>query len=356
CSVVVKGHPGHSETSRLVAGAIMKAIEKCQMPNSVFQHVDAPGFGPESFDIGKKLVQHPATAAVGFTGSLSGGKALYEYSHARSIPIPVFAEMGSINPVVFFPDTLSKNADSLAKMYSGSITVGMGQFCTNPGLMIAIESEFLNTFLQKLGDEVSSFQPAKMLHEGIQKDYAEKLKKALTQKGVDLVTVSKDKSNGSDADASIASVSAETFLKNPFLREEIFGPYSLMVKCKSADELQKVWLSLSGQLTTSVMGTDEDLMKHKEIINSAQQLAGRIIFNQAPTGVEVCASMIHGGPFPATTDSRFTSVGTTAAKRWVRPICFQNCPEFLLPVELKNANPKKIWRTINDRMENGDVG
>ncbi len=355
CSVVVKAHPGHSETSKLVAGAIRKAIEKCNMPTGVFQHIDASGFGAESFEIGKQLVQHPATAAVAFTGSLSGGKALYGYAHERQVPIPVFAEMGSINPVVFLPETLKKNPDSLAKMYAGSITLGMGQFCTNPGLMIAIESESLTAFQQKLVTEISAFQSAKMLHDGIQQNYTEKLRKALEQKGVDLITAAKEQSNGPDSDASIASVNADTFLKNPLLREEIFGPFSLIVKCQNEEELKQVWLSLPGQLTTCVMGTDEDFLQHKELINSAFQLAGRIIFNQAPTGVEVCASMIHGGPYPATTDSRFTSVGTTAAKRWVRPLCFQNCPEFLLPAELKNANPKKIWRIVNEKMYNGDV-
>ncbi len=350
CSVIVKAHPAHAKTSELVYGAIKTAIENCNMPEGVFQHV----YG-EGFETGKALVQHPATAAVGFTGSFSGGKALYDYAHEREIPIPVFSEMGSVNPVVFFPDTLEHNAGSLSKMYAGSVTLGMGQFCTNPGLMIAIEGKALDIFLDQLSDEISAFKSSKMLHEGIQKGYSERLKKALSQKDVELINKKSDQSNGTDGQPAVAFVSSATFLKNPFLHEEIFGPYSLMVKCKNADELNEVWQSVAGQLTTSVMGTDKDFKDYTEIINRAQNVAGRIIFNQAPTGVEVCASMVHGGPYPATTDSRFTSVGITAIKRWVRPLCYQNCPEYLLPDELKNANPKKIWRLVNNRMDNGDV-
>lgn len=350
CSVVVKAHPAHAKTSAMVYKAIKIAVEKCGMPADVFQHVNGEGF-----ETGKALVQNAATAAVGFTGSLSGGKALYDYVHERKNPIPVFSEMGSINPVIFFQDTLEKNVDALVKMYSGSVTLSMGQFCTNPGLMIAIESDALNIFLEKLSEEVSKFIPSKMLHEGIQNAYIEKQEKALSQKGVTLVKKSTHQSNGIKTLPAIATVSGETFLKNPVLHEEVFGPYSLMVKCKDVDHLKKVWLSVAGQLTTSLMGTDTDFNENKELIEKAQAIAGRINFNNPPTGVEVCPSMVHGGPFPATTDSRFTAVGINAVKRWVRPVCFQNCPEYLLPEELKNINPKKIWRLVNNQFTNDDI-
>lgn len=350
CSVVVKAHPAHAETSMMVYQAIKTAIEKCQMPSYVFQHVNDKGF-----ETGKALVQHPATAAVGFTGSFSGGKALYDYACERKNPIPVFSEMGSINPVIFFPDTLEKNSDTLVKMYAGSVTLGMGQFCTNPGLMIAIESDALNIFLENLSEEVSKFIPSKMLHEGIQQAYIEKLGKALSQKGVTLIKKSTYHSNGIKIFPAIASVSGETFLKNPTLHEEVFGPYSLMVKCMDLNQLKEVWQSVAGQLTTSLMGTDKDFNDYKELIEIAPTIAGRINFNNPPTGVEVCPSMVHGGPFPATTDSRYTAVGINGVKRWVRPVCFQNCPEFLLPEELKNKNPKKILRLINNQYSNGDV-
>ena len=350
CSVVVKAHPAHAKTSEMVFEAIKISIEKCNMPQHVFQHVH-----DEGFETGKALVQHPATAAVGFTGSTSGGKALYDYAHERKNPIPVFSEMGSINPVIFFPDTLERNSEALVKMYANSITLGMGQFCTNPGLMIAVESNALHIFLENLSEEVSKFTPSKMLHEGIQKAYIEKMEKALSQKGVELIKHSQDGSNGIKAKPAIAAVSGEIFLKNPTLHEEVFGPYSLMVKCKDVIELKEVWHSVAGQLTTSLMGTDKDFNDNKTLIEEATSIAGRINFNNPPTGVEVCPSMVHGGPFPATTDSRFTAVGINGVKRWVRPVCFQNCPEYLLPDELKNKNPKKILRLINNQYSNGDV-
>ena len=350
CSVVVKAHPAHSGTSEMVYEAIKTAIEKCSMPLNVVQHVH-----DEGFKTGKDLVQHPATAAVGFTGSLTGGKALYDYAHERKNPIPVFSEMGSVNPVIFFPDTLEKNADTLVKMYAGSITLGMGQFCTNPGLMIAIEGAALTTFLENLSEEVSKFTPSKMLHEGIQNAYVEKSEKALSQKGVEVVKHSQHGSNGIKTKPAIASVTGQIFLENPTLHEEVFGPYSLMVKCKDIEQLKEVWHSVEGQLTTSLMGTDKDFNSYKKLIETAGNIAGRINFNNPPTGVEVCPSMVHGGPFPATTDSRFTAVGINGARRWVRPICFQNCPEYLLPDELKDANPKKIWRLVNNKISNGDI-
>ncbi len=351
CSVVVKAHPAHSKTSEMVYDAIKIAIQKSNMPEHVFQHV-----ADEGFQTGKDLVQHPLTSAVGFTGSFSGGKALYDYAYERKDPIPVFAEMGSVNPVIFFQDALENNCDALAKMYAASVTLGMGQFCTNPGLMLAVESKELDVFLEKLSEDVSKFIPSKMLHEGIQRAYSEKMEAALAQKGVLLVKQDNYKTNGIKIKAVIATTGGDIFLKNPVLHEEVFGPYSLMVKCKSIDELHRVWLSVKGQLTTSLMGTDKDFEEHKDLIMDATSISGRINFNNPPTGVEVCASMVHGGPFPATTDSRFTAVGINGVKRWVRPVCFQNCPEFLLPDELKNSNPKKIWRLVNNQLQNGDVG
>ena len=350
CSVVVKAHPAHAETSIMVYEAIKTAIKKCNMTSNVFQHVNDEGFAT-----GKALVQHPATAAVGFTGSFAGGKALYDYATERKNPISVFSEMGSINPVIFFPDTLEKNPAELVKMYASSITLGMGQFCTNPGLMIAVESKALNVFLENLSEEVSKFVPSKMLHEGIQKAYIERQEKALSQKGVTLIKKSTYQSNGIKTFPAIAAVSGETFLNNPTLHEEVFGPYSLMVKCRDINELKEVWQSVAGQLTTSLMGTDKDFNDHKELIAIASTIAGRISFNNPPTGVEVCPSLVHGGPFPATTDSRYTAVGINGVKRWVRPVCFQNCPEYLLPEELKNKNPNKILRLVNNQYSNGDI-
>ncbi len=343
CTVVVKGHPAHIKTSTMVADAIISAIATCKMPAYTFQHVT-----DSSFEAGKALVQDPNTTAVGFTGSYTGGKALYDYAAARKNPIPVFSEMGSINPVIFLPDTLQLNAESLAKQYAGSITLGMGQFCTNPGLLIALEGAGLDQFLQTLDNEIKAIVPAKMLHAGIHKAYLSKMKAALDEKGVSLLSQSSTTPTDIEALPSVATVDADTFLNDPLLHEEVFGPYSLLVKCKNIDQLKAVWRSLAGQLTTTLMGTDKDLSDHKDLMDIAPSIAGRIVFNGVPTGVEVCPSMVHGGPFPASTDSRFTAVGIGAVKRWVRPVCYQNCPDTLLPDALKVANPLGIWRLVDN--------
>ncbi len=348
CSVVVKGHPAHLQTSIMVADAIEAAIESCSMPANTFQHVT-----DSSFEAGKTLVQDMHTAAVGFTGSYTGGKALYDYAAARKNPIPVFSEMGSINPVVFLPDTLEKNSGGLAKQYAGSITLGMGQFCTNPGLLIAIAGKGLDTFLQSLAKEFEPVMPAKMLHKGIHKAYVEKMQAALNEKGVKLLAKATTVAGEMEAQPSLATVEGSIFLNDPLLHEEVFGPYSLMVICKDENELKAVWKSLAGQLTTTLMGTDKDFADHVSLLEIAPSIAGRIVFNGVPTGVEVCPSMVHGGPFPASTDSRFTAVGINAVKRWVRPVCYQNCPDELLPDALKAANPLKIWRLVNNEWVKG---
>lgn len=343
CPVVVKAHPGHIKTSVMVAEAIAAAIATCGMPLHTFQHVtDA------SFEAGQALVQDPNTTAVGFTGSYSGGKALYDYAAARKNPIPVFSEMGSVNPVVFLPDTIQHNAGSLAKQYAGSITLGMGQFCTNPGLLIAMEGSGLDEFLHHLAKEIETVVPAKMLHAGIHKAYVSKMQAALDEKGVTLVSKSVTPPTDMEPSPSVAIVDGEIFLKNPLLHEEVFGPYSLLVKCKDKIQLKAVWRSLAGQLTTTLMGTDKDLTEHSDLMDIAPSIAGRIVFNGVPTGVEVCPAMVHGGPFPASTDSRFTAVGIHAVKRWVRPVCYQNCPDALLPDALKAANPLGIRRMVNN--------
>ncbi|MES2268555.1 MAG: aldehyde dehydrogenase (NADP(+)) [Bacteroidota bacterium] len=342
CPVVVKAHPAHAETSEMVYSAIKKAIALTGIPQDVFQHVHGT-----SFETGKALVQADETAAVGFTGSTVGGLALLKYSSERKKPIPVFSEMGSINPVIFLPDTLSSNAAALATQYAGSITLGMGQFCTNPGLMLAVECEGLNDFYKHLGEQIELVKPANMLHAGIHEAYQKKSSAALEQDGV--TTVARTKTEGVDIQAEpiIATVTAETFLQNHLLSEEVFGPFSLLVKCKDERQLLQVLETVSGQLTTTVMGTDSDFASYPNLLQMLPLVAGRVLFNGAPTGVEVCASMVHGGPFPATTDSRFTAVGINAAKRWVRPVCFQNCPDALLPVALQQSNPTNIWRLFD---------
>ena len=345
CSVVVKAHPAHAQTSQMVFEAIKIAIEICDMPPNIFMHIHS-----SSFDVGKALVQHPATAAVGFTGSYVGGKALFDYSAQRKHPIPVFSEMGSVNPVVFLPETLKENAAKLATQFSASITGSMGQFCTNPGLMIGIDSAELDHFLDLLCAEVNQVLPAKMLHQGIYNSFNTNREKALSQSDVVLITDENHPTQNLEAMPSIATVTGIEFLDNPVLHEEIFGPYSLMVICQNKAELIAVWKALTGQLTTTLIGTANDFDNNLDLISLAKTIAGRVIFNGVPTGVEVCPSMVHGGPMPATTDSRFTAVGINSVKRWVRPICFQNCPQHLLPVALQDENVDGIWRMVDGNM------
>ncbi|MBE7170725.1 MAG: aldehyde dehydrogenase (NADP(+)) [Williamsia sp.] len=340
CPVVVKAHPAHAETSDMVYGAIKKAIQAASVPEGVFQHL----YGGN--DIGKALVQHPATAGVGFTGSFTGGNALLKYAQERKNPIPVFCEMGSVNPVVILPQTLQENGAQLVKMYADSITQSMGQFCTNPGIILAQQGAELDQFIQALAEEVEKVQPAPMLHEGIQRSYVERMHAALSQTGVE--TAGEQEETGSEeAVPRIATVEGRSFLANHLLQEEVFGPYSLVVRCKDGAELKEAWKALQGQLTTSLMGTEKDFQDNRDLVEEATLIAGRIIFNGVPTGVEVCPSMVHGGPYPATTDSRFTAVGIESVNRWVRPVCYQNCPEELLPDELKNSNPLHLLRFVN---------
>lgn len=343
CPVIVKAHPAHAETSELVAGAIKKAMEKTGMPQGVFQHLHGA-----SFEVGQALVKHPLTKAVGFTGSLAGGKALFEIASQRPEPIPVFAEMSSINPVLLLPKTLKNDFAKTAAMLAGSITLGVGQFCTNPGLIISLESEGLNQFVEALSTEIAKAMPGKMLHQGIADNYSKKLTNALAQKGVKVEGKSSTEGNAAQGRPLVASVDAETFIKNPTLAEEVFGPFSLIVKCKNEEEFHAVITHTHGQLTSSIIGTESEIAEYPELLNVLREKAGRLIINGVPTGVEVCPAQMHGGPFPATTDSRFSAVGIDAVKRFARPVAFQNFPDMLLPEELKNSNPLSIWRLFNN--------
>ncbi len=340
CPVIVKAHPAHPDTSALVAVAISRAVGTNGLPTGTFQHAigDIP--------LGQALVAHPLTRAVGFTGSLHAGTALLDIAHRRPEPIPVFAEMGSVNPTVVLPGALRENGASIAATMAGSITQGVGQFCTNPGLIFVVETTHLSTFVDGLASSISSTAPAPMLTDGIADNFNNKLSDQLRIKGVDVLASNPDAPPG-HGHPVVARVSAADFVANPSLAEEVFGPFSLLVVCKDLDELLRAVKSLSGQLTASLWASDSELGDNTDLFDALSARVGRMIINGAPTGVEVCHSMHHGGPFPATTDSRFTSVGTDAIKRFVRPITFQNTPESLLPVELLNSNPLGILRLVN---------
>lgn len=346
CPVIVKAHPAHAQTSQLVADCIARAAKKTNMPAGVFHHLHGA-----SVDVGQALVQHPNTKAVGFTGSYGGGKALFDLANQRPEPIPVFSEMGSTNPVFLLPGAIQKRKDKIAEMYAASITLSVGQFCTNPGLLLGEQSSDLTAFMEKLGTLIKDVPSETMLHPGIASAYQQKRKDALSQQGVTLIAESKVKPQDSQGQPSLATVSLEEFTKNKKLAEEVFGPYSLLVQGKRIDDLDMALDQIPGQLTATIIGEEEDLQKYSAFIDRVREKAGRLIINGVPTGVEVCPAMQHGGPFPATTDSRFTSVGTDAIKRFVRPLCFQNFPQFLLPDELKDGNPLGIWRLVNSKWD-----
>jgi alpha-ketoglutaric semialdehyde dehydrogenase len=342
CPVIVKAHPAHAKTSSLVAEAVFKAMLNTGMPKGVFQHIHG-----SSFEVGKALVTHPLTKGVGFTGSLAGGKALFDMANARPQPIPVFAEMSSVNPVILLPETLKRDAEKTAALLAGSITLGVGQFCTNPGLIFAIEGDALNQFMTALSKQFAAALPGKMLHQGIADNYHKRLADALAQRGVKVEGQSTSEGDPAQGRPLVASVDAAEYFKNPRLGEEVFGPFSLIIRCKDLDILTAVVNTTHGQLTSTMIGDEAEIAQHKDLINILIEKAGRLIVNGVPTGVEVCPSQQHGGPYPSTTDSRFTAVGTDAVKRFIRPVAFQSFPESLLPEELKTSNPRKIWRLFN---------
>lgn len=341
CPVIIKAHPSHPGTNELVASAIIKAAEKRKMPNGVFSSLNDSGF-----EVGRQLVLQDEVKSVAFTGSFVGGKALFDLANSRKEPIPVFAEMGSVNPVFIMPEKLKSEYNAIAANLAGSITLGVGQFCTNPGLIITMKNESLDLFINLLSEKVSLTEAGKMLNNKITENYIAKRNRLIEEKGIKIEGSSQVR-NGL-ANATIVSADADKFIADPKLHEEVFGPFSLVIKCNDLIEMKKVTETLQGQLTATVQATESELQEYQEIIDLIKDKVGRLIFNGVPTGVEVCSSMQHGGPFPATTDSRFTSVGTDAIKRFTRPISYQDWPDHLLPPELQNENPLNIWRWINN--------
>ena len=342
CPVIVKSHPMHAGTGELVASAIAKAADKTGMPNGVFSNLNSSGI-----EVGVGLVKHPEVKAVGFTGSIRGGRALLNLAAQREEPIPVFAEMGSINPVVILPEALKERGSSLAKTYASSITLGTGQFCTNPGLILGIKSEALSDFTQQLGEEIVQIQPSVMLHPNIHGAYENNKQQAISQADIKVVSKYEDEIAVNHAQQVVTTVEGKTFLENPTLHQEVFGPFSLVVQCNDSKQLETIISQLEGQLTGTLIAENSEATAYPALISTLQNRVGRIIYNGVPTGVEVCPSMVHGGPYPASTDSRFTAVGIHSIKRWVRPFSYQDWPNDLLPDELKNENSLQISRMVN---------
>ncbi|HMJ61336.1 MAG TPA: aldehyde dehydrogenase (NADP(+)) [Bryobacteraceae bacterium] len=341
--VIVKAHPAHPGTSELVAGAILRAVQSQSMPEGTFSllHGSSP-------DISLALVGHPKTKAVAFTGSTRAGRALFDAAARRPNPIPVFSEMGSVNPLFALPGALEERAPAIAEGLFRSVTLGVGQFCTNPGLVFAIDGAGFETFAKKLGELFEQAVPGTMLNPSIAKNYEERFGSAVAVKNIRALRGSREADpRHTEGRPGLLSTDAATWLANHTLHEEIFGPATLVVRCNSAQELLECSRALDGTLTATVHGTPEEIVQNHTLLEVLTQKAGRLLCNGFPTGVEVSYAMHHGGPYPATTDERFTSVGATAIYRFARPICYQNIPEAALPAELKNANPLGIWRMVD---------
>ena len=345
CSVIVKVHPSHPGTNAMVAGAMNKAIQKCNLHPGLFSCLYDDGYA-----IGTSLVKHPKVMAVGFTGSEKGGKALMDIAAAREFPIPVYAEMGSTNPIFILKEKLATELDSLPGTLASSVNMGVGQFCTNPGLLFVIEDENLDTFVNGLGDAFSGLKSYTMLSEGIYKNYITKREASLATTGVQSIQSSDVTESSFKAPPAVARVSFDEFVSNPNLHEEVFGPFTMMVVCENKAQMMQLAQGLKGQLTSTILGTDKDFKENLDLIDTVKEKVGRLVFNGVPTGVEVGNAMHHGGPFPATSNARYTSVGTGAIKRFARPVAWQNCPEDLLPDALKSDNPLGIWRMFNGEM------
>ncbi len=343
CPVVVKAHPAHPGTSELVGNAIVAAIKSEGIAGGVFSLIFDAGI-----EVGTALVQHPDIKAVGFTGSLAAGRALFDLAAARDEPIPVYAEMGSTNPVFLLPNALAARAERIAEGLHQSVTIGMGQFCTKPGIVFTSGHEGFRDRLQQLmGQTVLGC----MLHAGIASSYARGVEGLRERKSVRTLEEPGRISGNATVGAALFETDVASFLNNRELCEEVFGPTTLLVRYGSIGELLAVARELPGQLTVTLHGEEQDLLEAAELISVLETRAGRLIFNGFPTGVEVGDAIVHGGPYPATTDSRTTSVGSRAILRFARPVCYQDFPEKALPQELQSGNPLRIRRFVDGKLK-----
>jgi alpha-ketoglutaric semialdehyde dehydrogenase len=339
CTVVFKAHPAHPHTSHLVASAIRSAAIRTGMPEGVFSLVHGA-----SHETGQQLAVHPQLAAIAFTGSFRGGKALYDTATRRAVPIPVYAEMGSVNPVFFLPGILKEKGAELATQFLQSITMGVGQFCTNPGMFITTEKTTAAAFISALQQGITALPTGYMLTPGILDAYNNGIA-SLRQKGAQVLGEAGNAAH--QATPYLLAVSAAQVKENPAICHEVFGPSSLHISTDSKEELYQLASALKGQITVTIHGTEEDLKQHQELLDILREKAGRLVINGFPTGVAVNHAMVHGGPWPAATPAAGTSVGSTAIYRFCRPVCFQDFPQYLLPPELQDQNPMGIWRLLN---------
>ncbi|MGH9529588.1 MAG: aldehyde dehydrogenase (NADP(+)) [Terriglobales bacterium] len=345
--VIVKGHSAHPGTSEIVGRALQNAVRESNLPEGVFSLL----FGGGSL-IGTALMKHPLVKAGGFTGSRTAGRILMNVAAARPEPIPFYAEMSSTNPVFILPGALQEKTDSIAAGLYVSFTLGAGQFCTKPGMVFLPDSADASKFIGKLQQSVRESAPFHLLTDVIRKSYDSGLKNRRNKGNAKLVAEVELASAGRDfgAGAALFETDAQSFLKDPDLAAEIFGPATLLVRHSNREELLLAARNMEGHLTATIHGTEQDLRTFSDLIAILERKVGRLVFNGFPTGVEVCHAMVHGGPYPSTSDGRSTSVGSQAIFRFSRPLCYQGFPDAALPDELKDANPLQIWRMVNGEM------
>jgi len=339
CPVVFKAHSGHMATAEHVANAVIEAAEQTGMPAGVFNMIYGSG-------VGEALVKHASIQAVGFTGSLLGGRALCDMAAGRDQPIPVFAEMSSINPVILLPHALKVRAASIANELCASVIQGCGQFCTSPGLVLGIRSSEFSAFKLRLAAVLADQTAQTMLNVGTLRSYEQGVARLHAHPAIN--HLAGNSQQGTEAQPQLFAADVQLLLEqDEILQEEVFGPTTIVVEVESQAQLTAALNSLHGQLTATLIGESEDLEHFGELTTLLEHKVGRILLNGYPTGVEVCDAMVHGGPYPATSDARGTSVGTLAIDRFMRPICLQNYPESLLPDALKNTNPLNIMRLVD---------
>lgn len=331
CPVVAKGHPAHPGVCELIGRALQEAVRDAGLPDGMFSLVQG-----ESHAVGQQLVLHPGIAAVAFTGSRSGGMSLWKMATEREVPVPVFAEMGSLNPVFVLPDAMANRCDQIATAIAASVRLGVGQFCTCPGLVVTVSGAQSEKFRGLLAEALCADPAGTMLNQGIHDGHARMLEQLETRDGVELVKRGPASDAVCNAGAALHSVTGSRFIADRALQAEVFGPSTLLVECSNTEEMTEVAGCLEGQLTATIQATADELQQLPGLLDLLEDCAGRILFNGMPTGVEVGEAMHHGGPWPATTDSRWTSVGSGAIARFIRPVCWQDFPDALLPAELRS--------------------
>jgi alpha-ketoglutaric semialdehyde dehydrogenase len=347
--VVVKAHPAHPRTSDMVAGAVRAAVERCGFPAGVFSLIHG---GP---DVGVALVQHPLTRAVGFTGSLHAGRILFDVACARPEPIPFYGEMGSLNPVFVLPGALAERGAAIGAALADSATMGVGQFCTKPGLIFALGGAGWEELTQALRERIAAKEAARMLYPDLAARFRQGADTLAATAGVTSLAQAPAGADAATGRPAAWLVGVDAFLRQPALREELFGPSTIVVRADSAGQLLEAAKALAGQLTATVHGNEADLAAARPLLALLQRKAGRLVFNGIPTGLDVNAATNHGGPYPATTDVRTTSVGTAAMLRFARPVTYQDAASSVLPAELRDINERGIWRLVNGRMTRDNV-